>query len=211
MSAIEITDAEAVHPGYGFLSENANFARILEENNIKFIGASSKLIENCLGWIQPRYPALAARWPGFNPSRFCTASTSIRLPRSHFTASTWPQSDRQQAVSTKAGANSFIGRASSNLKLLVYHIPTLRAIGVWVFFISYMLFRWNSEMRYVLHLFDYSWICWSSVKSFEPWLARVMLQQLLDTTDQVRRSWNLQKSRNLWYMIKAPYKSKVLA
>ena len=45
MSAIEITDAEAVHPGYGFLSENANFARVLEENNIKFIGASSKLIE----------------------------------------------------------------------------------------------------------------------------------------------------------------------
>ena len=45
MSAIEITDAEAVHPGYGFLSENANFARVLEENKIKFIGASSKLIE----------------------------------------------------------------------------------------------------------------------------------------------------------------------
>ena len=45
MSAIEITNAEAVHPGYGFLSENSNFARVLEENNIKFIGASSKLIE----------------------------------------------------------------------------------------------------------------------------------------------------------------------
>ena len=45
MSAIEITNAEAVHPGYGFLSENANFARVLEENNIKFIGASSKLIQ----------------------------------------------------------------------------------------------------------------------------------------------------------------------
>ncbi len=45
MSAIEITNAEAVHPGYGFLSENASFAKILEENNIKFIGASSKLIE----------------------------------------------------------------------------------------------------------------------------------------------------------------------
>ncbi len=45
MSAIELTNAEAVHPGYGFLSENANFARILEENKIKFIGASSKLIE----------------------------------------------------------------------------------------------------------------------------------------------------------------------
>ena len=45
MSAIEITNAEAVHPGYGFLSENFNFARVLEENDIKFIGASSKHIK----------------------------------------------------------------------------------------------------------------------------------------------------------------------
>ena len=45
MSAIELTNSEAVHPGYGFLSENANFARILEENKINFIGASSKHIE----------------------------------------------------------------------------------------------------------------------------------------------------------------------
>ena len=44
MSAIELTGAEAVHPGYGFLSENANFAKILEENNVKFIGPSSQLI-----------------------------------------------------------------------------------------------------------------------------------------------------------------------
>jgi len=45
MSAIELTNSEAVHPGYGFLSENANFAKILEENKIKFIGPSSKLIK----------------------------------------------------------------------------------------------------------------------------------------------------------------------
>tara|TARA_B100001540_G_scaffold272415_1_gene256727 strand:- start:400 stop:1737 length:1338 start_codon:yes stop_codon:yes gene_type:complete len=45
MSAIEITNAEAVHPGYGFLSENSNFAGVLEENKIKFIGPSSKLIK----------------------------------------------------------------------------------------------------------------------------------------------------------------------
>ncbi len=45
MSAIELTNAEAVHPGYGFLSENYEFAKILEENKIKFIGPSSKLIK----------------------------------------------------------------------------------------------------------------------------------------------------------------------
>ncbi len=45
LSAIELTNAEAVHPGYGFLSENFNFAKILEENNIKFIGPSSKHIQ----------------------------------------------------------------------------------------------------------------------------------------------------------------------
>ena len=45
LSAVELTGSEAVHPGYGFLSENVNFAKILEENKIKFIGPSSKLIK----------------------------------------------------------------------------------------------------------------------------------------------------------------------
>ena len=45
LSAIELTNAEAVHPGYGFLSENFNFAKILEDNKIKFIGPSSNLIK----------------------------------------------------------------------------------------------------------------------------------------------------------------------
>ncbi len=44
MSAIELTNAEAVHPGYGFLSENAEFAKILEDYKVKFIGPSSELI-----------------------------------------------------------------------------------------------------------------------------------------------------------------------
>jgi len=45
MSAIELTNADAVHPGYGFLSENEEFAKILEDYKIKFIGPSSKLIK----------------------------------------------------------------------------------------------------------------------------------------------------------------------
>lgn len=45
ISAAEITNADAIHPGYGFLSENANFSRICQKNNIKFIGATPEQIE----------------------------------------------------------------------------------------------------------------------------------------------------------------------
>jgi len=45
ISAAEITNADAIHPGYGFLSENANFSRICGEHGIKFIGASPEMIE----------------------------------------------------------------------------------------------------------------------------------------------------------------------
>ncbi len=44
ISAIDITGADAVHPGYGFLSENDKFADILSKHNVKFIGPSSKSI-----------------------------------------------------------------------------------------------------------------------------------------------------------------------
>ena len=45
LSAIEVTNSDAVHPGYGFLSENYNFAKILKDNNIKFIGPSPAIIK----------------------------------------------------------------------------------------------------------------------------------------------------------------------
>lgn len=45
ISAAEITNADAIHPGYGFLSENAKFSKICAENGIKFIGASPEHIE----------------------------------------------------------------------------------------------------------------------------------------------------------------------
>ena len=44
ISACEITGAEAIHPGYGFLSENQNFVQIVEDHGIKFIGPSAKHI-----------------------------------------------------------------------------------------------------------------------------------------------------------------------
>ncbi len=44
IAAAEITNADAIHPGYGFLSENAKFSKICEEHHIKFIGASPEMI-----------------------------------------------------------------------------------------------------------------------------------------------------------------------
>ena len=45
IAAAEITNADAIHPGYGFLSENAKFSKICEEHGIKFIGASAQMID----------------------------------------------------------------------------------------------------------------------------------------------------------------------
>ncbi|MFN6944906.1 MAG: acetyl-CoA carboxylase biotin carboxylase subunit [Cytophagaceae bacterium] len=44
IAAAEITNADAIHPGYGFLSENADFSRICRDYGIKFIGASPEMI-----------------------------------------------------------------------------------------------------------------------------------------------------------------------
>jgi acetyl-CoA carboxylase biotin carboxylase subunit len=45
ISAVEITNADAVHPGYGFLAENAKFAAICEKHGIKFIGPTADMIQ----------------------------------------------------------------------------------------------------------------------------------------------------------------------
>ncbi|TVZ56630.1 acetyl-CoA carboxylase biotin carboxylase subunit [Lutibacter sp. Hel_I_33_5] len=45
IAAAEITNADAIHPGYGFLSENAKFSKLCEEHDIKFIGASAEMID----------------------------------------------------------------------------------------------------------------------------------------------------------------------
>ena len=45
LEAACLTGADSIHPGYGFLSENSNFAKICEEMDIKFIGPKYKLIE----------------------------------------------------------------------------------------------------------------------------------------------------------------------
>jgi acetyl-CoA carboxylase biotin carboxylase subunit len=46
MAAVEITNADAIHPGYGFLAENAKFAQICSDHNIKFIGPTPLMINS---------------------------------------------------------------------------------------------------------------------------------------------------------------------
>lgn len=48
IAAAEITNADAIHPGYGFLAENAHFSKICDEHGIKFIGATAEMI-NLMG------------------------------------------------------------------------------------------------------------------------------------------------------------------
>ena len=63
VAACEITGAEAVHPGYGFLSENAKFADILTEHSIKFIGPSAENIRTMGDKIEAKRTAKALGIP----------------------------------------------------------------------------------------------------------------------------------------------------
>jgi acetyl-CoA carboxylase biotin carboxylase subunit len=63
ISAAEITNVDAIHPGYGFLAEDANFAEICEESNITFIGPSSEAMRNMGNKSQARKIAQEAKVP----------------------------------------------------------------------------------------------------------------------------------------------------
>lgn len=63
MAAVEITNADAVHPGYGFLAENANFAEICTEYGIKFIGPTAEQIRLMGDKITAKETAMKAKVP----------------------------------------------------------------------------------------------------------------------------------------------------
>ena len=63
IAACEITGADAVHPGYGFLSENARFAEILDRHNITFIGPKAEHIRSMGDKIEAKRTAKALGIP----------------------------------------------------------------------------------------------------------------------------------------------------
>ena len=63
MAAAEITNADAIHPGYGFLAENANFAEICAQYHIKFIGPTPEMIRKMGDKITAKETMIAAGVP----------------------------------------------------------------------------------------------------------------------------------------------------
>src|SRR5262249_24368907 len=88
LSACEITGADAVHPGYGFLSENARFAEILAEHGVQFIGPKPEHIRTMGDKIEAKRTAKKLGIPMVPGSdggvgshhQPPTVATSIRLP-----------------------------------------------------------------------------------------------------------------------------------
>ena len=64
ISAAEIADVEAIHPGYGFLAENSHFAEVCRSCKIEFIGPDSKTLEDLGSKARAREMAIAAKVPG---------------------------------------------------------------------------------------------------------------------------------------------------
>ena len=63
IAAAEVADVEAIHPGYGFLAENAHFASVCRECEIDFIGPPPEVIENCGDKARAKTLALSAGVP----------------------------------------------------------------------------------------------------------------------------------------------------
>ena len=63
LSAAEITNADAIHPGYGFLSENSKFSKICKDHGIKFIGALPEQIDQMGDKATAKATMLAAGVP----------------------------------------------------------------------------------------------------------------------------------------------------
>ena len=77
MAAVEITNADAVHPGYGFLSENADFAEVCAEYGIKFIGPTPNMIRRMGDKVTAKKTMIKAGVPVIPGSEGLISNSSV--------------------------------------------------------------------------------------------------------------------------------------
>ena len=82
LSACEITGADAIHPGYGFLSENARFAEILQDHGITFIGPKAEHIRTMGDKIEAKRTACRVRTAASRTTTRRSASRARSASRS---------------------------------------------------------------------------------------------------------------------------------
>ena len=80
ISAAEITDVEAIHPGCGFLAENAHFAEVCESSNIRFIGPPADVINLCGSKAKAIETAKASKIPTMPGSDGVVETPTTPLP-----------------------------------------------------------------------------------------------------------------------------------
>ena len=83
IAAAEIADVDAIHPGYGFLSERADFAQICRDCKIEFIGPSPEAMAKLGDKVECKRTAKAAKVPIFPGSEGRSDRKSTRLNSSH--------------------------------------------------------------------------------------------------------------------------------
>ena len=82
VAAAETTGCDAVHPGYGFLAENAEFVRACEDNDLVFIGPTAAVVEQMGDKVRAKEAMHAAGCRSFRAPTAQPASTSCGLLRS---------------------------------------------------------------------------------------------------------------------------------
>ena len=73
MQAARSSRADAIHPGYGFLAENAKFSKLCEEHGIKFIGATAEMIDKMGDKASAKATMIAAGVPDHRPKAMIAA------------------------------------------------------------------------------------------------------------------------------------------
>ena len=81
ISAAEVTDAEAIHPGYGFLSENADFAERVEKSGFQFIGPTPESIRTMGDKVSAKQAMIKAGVPCVPGSEGELPESAARSPR----------------------------------------------------------------------------------------------------------------------------------